>query len=286
MIELIKNKILKSKIFKLLIVSLAGLACSLLSLQLQAKTLVLVHGFLSGDMYWRSSGFSKPLQAAGWVDAGSYNFDPRGMLIPRGINLKKDIFITVNLPSEANLQIQEGILLQYMQHLYMIRKEPISLIGHSAGGVVARLYVIDPAHVPVKALITIASPHLGTPTANIAYLAEKTPLGMMASIVGEDTLSNARGLLSDLKEEAPGNFLHWMNHQPHPNIQYVSIIRKNDSITKPAKFDYIVPPFSQNMNNVWALRGASGVAYSNESHALNGNDGLIVLNVLNSIYKK
>jgi len=279
MVKVQKNKsrlLLKTQLILLTI--LLGLAPTL-----HAKTLVLVHGFLSGDMYWRTSGFTKPLQQAGWQDAGSYNFDPRGMLTPRGINAKQNIFITVNLPSEANLQIQEGVLLQYMQHLYMIRKEPVILIGHSAGGLVSRLYVIDPAHIPVKALITIASPHLGTPAANIAYLAGNSPIGMMASIAGEDALSHSHGLFSDLKEEKPGNFLYWMNHQPHPNIHYASIIRKNETISKPGKYDYIVPPFSQNMNNVWALKKRSGVAFSKDSHALNGKDGLIVVDILKYI---
>jgi len=253
------------------------------SLPLQAKTLVLVHGFLSGDMYWRTSGFTKPLELAGWKDAGSYNFDPRGMLTPRGINLKQNIFITVNLPSEANLQIQEGILMKYMQHLQMIRNEAVTLIGHSAGGLVARLYIIDPAHLPVNGLITIATPHLGTPTANIAYLAGNSPIGMMASIAGEEALQDARGLFSDLKEEKPYNFLYWMNHQPHPNIHYASIIRKNKAISKPNKYDFIVPPFSQNMNNVWALKNRSGVAFSEDSHSLNGKDGLIVVDILKYI---
>jgi len=279
-VKVLKNKgSLKTKL--IIFTLLLGLSSAL---SLQAKTLVLVHGFLSGDMYWRTSGFTKPLEMAGWKDAGSYNFDPRGMLTPRGIKWKGNIFITVNLPSEANLQIQEGVLLQYMKHLNMIRKEPVTLIGHSAGGLVSRLYVIDPVHIPVNGLITIATPHLGTPTANIAYLAGNSPIGMMASIAGEDVLSNSRGLLSDLKEERPGNFLYWMNHQPHPkNIHYASVIRKNEKISKPGKYDYIVPPFSQNMNNVWALKNRSGVAYSQESHSLNGKDGLIVVDILKYI---
>ncbi len=262
---------------------LTSIFLSFFPLTVQAKTLVLVHGFLSGDMYWRTQGFTKPLEFAGWKDAGSYNFAPQGMLTPRGINLKANIFVTVNLPSEANLQTQESILMQYLQHLYMIRQEPLTLVGHSAGGVVARLYVLDPAHVPVNGLITIASPHLGTPTANAAYIASNSPIGMMASIVGEEALQDGRGLFSDLKEEKPGNFLYWMNHQPHPNIHYASIIRKNESISRPGKYDYIVPAPSQNMNNVWALRNRSGVAFSKESHSLSGKDGLIVLDVLKYI---
>ncbi len=281
MVKGIKNKILILLNTKWILFSF--LLGYFSSLPLQAKTLVLVHGFLSGDMYWRTSGFTKPLELAGWKDAGSYNFDPRGMLTPRGINLKQNIFITVNLPSEANLQIQEGILMKYMQHLQMIRNEAVTLIGHSAGGLVARLYIIDPAHLPVNGLITIATPHLGTPTANIAYLAGNSPIGMMASIAGEEALQDARGLFSDLKEEKPYNFLYWMNHQPHPNIHYASIIRKNKAISKPNKYDFIVPPFSQNMNNVWALKNRSGVAFSEDSHSLNGKDGLIVVDILKYI---
>lgn len=275
MFELIKNKTYWS-IFALLF----GV---FYPLQVQTKTLVLVHGFMSGDMHWRVSGFTKPLEIADWKDAGSYNFAPQGMLTPRGINLKENIFITVNLPSEANLQIQKNILMQYLQHLYKIRQEPVTLIGHSAGGVVSRLYLIDPAHAPVNGLITIASPHLGTSAANAAYLAGNSPIGMMTSFVGEKTLQNARGLFSDLKEEKPRNFMYWMNRQPHPKIHYASIIRNNKITSNPKKHDFIVPASSQNMNNVWALRNNSGVAFSKESHALNGKDGSIVIDILKHI---
>lgn len=272
--------LMKNKCQFLLLTLLLG---CLLPLYSEAKTLVLVHGFLSGDMYWRTSGFTKPLEMSGWKDAGSYNFSPQGMLTPRGAHFKGNIFITVNLPSKANLQIQEGVLMQYLQHLHNIRKEPVTLIGHSAGGVVSRLYVIDPHHIPVNGLITIASPHLGTPSANVAYLAGNSPIGMMASIVGEEDLQDARGLFSDLKGEKPKNFLYWMNHQPHPDIHYASIIRRNAALSKPQKYDFIVPAPSQNMNNVRALKNRSGVAFSKDSHALNGRDGVIVVDILKHI---
>lgn len=281
MLGSLKNKI--SGFFHtnwILLIFLSGL---LFPVQLQAKTLVLVHGFLSGDGYWRTSGFTKPLELAGWKDAGSYNFDQMGMLTPRNIKLKEDIFITVNLPSEANLQTQETILQQYLQHLYLIRKEPVTLVGHSAGGVVARLSIINKKHIPVNGLVTIAAPHLGTPTANAAYLAGNSPLGMMASMMGERVLQDGRGLFFDLKEERPSNFLYWMNHQPHPNIHYASIIRKNGAVSTPGKYDYVVPAQSQNMNNVWALRNRSGVAFSKDSHSLSGKDGLIVVEILKHI---
>ena len=135
----------------------------------------------------------------------------------------------------------------------------------------------------MNALITIATPHLGTPTANVAHLAGNSPIGMIASMAGGDALQDSRGLFSDLKEEKPYNFLYWMNHQPHPAIYYASIIRKNDSITKPNKFDFIVPPPSQNMNNVWALKNRSRVVLSKDNHSLNGKDGLIVANLLRQL---
>lgn len=251
------------------------------SYNLQAKTLVLVHGFTADGMSWRQTGFTQPLLAAGWKDGGGYGFSPQTMLLPRSLSLKGDVFFSVELPSLMNLQEQESLLARYLDHLYTQRGEAITLVGHSAGGVVARLYTLNPAHKPINGLITIASPHLGTPAANIAQLAGNSPLGMMASFVGGEVLQNSRGLFSDLKEERPYNFLYWMNHQAHPDIHYASIVRDNKSITRPIKFDFIVPPYSQNMNNIWALRNRSGIAKTTEGHGLSSKDGLLV----NKIFK-
>jgi pimeloyl-ACP methyl ester carboxylesterase len=252
-------------------------------LSLQAKTLVLVHGYLSNASIWNTSGFSQVLERNGFVQGDSYNFNPWGMMVPRPIASNINAFYRVELPSQTNLQTQEGILLQYLQHLYAQRQEPLTLIGHSAGGLVARLFLLDPKTVPVNGLITIATPHLGTPTADLAYLAGNSPIGMMISLVGEQTLQDSRGLLSDLKEEKPGSFLFWMNRQPYPNLHYASIVRKNESISKPKKFDFIVPAVSQDMNNVWSLRNRSGVAITTDNHALGHKDALVVLDILRQI---
>jgi len=269
-----------------IIISLALILLFTLS-SAQARTIVLVHGFMADDMSWRSSGFTQPLIRAGWTDGGGYGYGPQGMLFPRGLMASGDVFYTVNLPSKANLQIQESYFMQYLSHLYSYRLEPITLVGHSAGGLVARLYVLDPQRQQsINSLVTIASPHLGTPAANVAHIAGNSPIGMMASMAGLGELQDSRGLFSDLKEESSYNFLFWMNHQYHPNIHYASIIRKNDSITKPGKFDFVVPPFSQDMNNIWALKDRSGVALSTDNHSLNGKDGLILLEILKHIPKK
>ncbi len=250
---------------------------------LQAKTLVLVHGYLSDASIWNTSGFSQVLKRNGFVQGDTYNFNPWGMMIPRPIASNIDAFYRVELPSQTNLQTQEGILLQYLQHLFAQRQEPLTLVGHSAGGLVARLFLLDPKAVPVNGLITIATPHLGTPTADLAYLAGNSPIGMMMSMAGEQTLQDSRGLLSDLKEEKPGNFLFWMNRQPYPDIHYASIVRKNTTPAKPNKFDFIVPAYSQNMNNVQSLRGRSSVAITTANHALSYKDAFVILDILKQI---
>jgi len=254
-----------------------------LSFSVQAKTLVLVHGYLSNGMSWRHSGFTRSLLDAGWQDGGDYGYSQQSMFIPKGIFLNGDVFFTVELPSLAPIQVQESLLSRYLSHIYSQRLEPITLIGHSAGGVVSRFYVLDPAHKPVNGLITIASPHLGTPTANIAYLAGNSPLGMMASMVGGEELQDSRGLFSDLREEKPYNFLFQMNRQPHPDIHYASIIRINKILASPDNFDFIVPPSSQNMNNVWALRNRSGVAKTTNGHLLSSKDGFLAVEILKYI---
>ncbi len=252
-------------------------------LSLQAKTLVLVHGYLSDASIWNTSGFSQVLERNGFVQGGTYNFNPWGMMVPRPIAPNFNAFYRVELPSQTNLQTQEGILLQYLQHLFAQRQEPLTLVGHSAGGLVARLFLLDPKAVPVNGLITIATPHLGTPTADLAYLANASPLGIVFSMVGEDTLHDSRGLLSDLKEEKQGNFLFWVNRRPYPNIHYASIIRKNETPTQPNKYDFIVPAYSQDMNNVLSLRGRSGVAITTANHTLNHKDGFVVLDILKQV---
>ncbi len=264
---------------KRFIISFALLLFSILPFNtLHARTIVLVHGFMTDGMSWRSSGFTYPLVRSGWTDGGGYGYGPQGMLVPRDLMTPNDAFYTVNLPSKANLQIQESYFMQYLSHLYAYRLEPITLVGHSAGGLVARLYVLDPQRQQaVNALVTIASPHLGTPAANVAHIAGNSPIGMMASMAGVDELQDSRGLFSDLKEESSYNFLYWMNHQHHPDIHYASIIRlNNDGQTG----DYFVPGFSQNMNNVPALQGRSSTFTTPASHFLTSQDADTILSII------
>ncbi len=257
----------------------------LLPASLQAKTLVLIHGYMADGMSWRTTKVTNGLLLAGWKDGGNYSFNQYGILLPNNLSAKPNAFFSVDLPSKAPIAVQANLLGQYLNHLYAIRKEPIIFVGHSSGGIVARLYLVTPSHVPAAALITISTPHLGTPIANIAYLVGNSPLGVMLNMAGEDDIRDSRGLYTDLKTAQPNTFLYWLNQQPHPRIPYVSIIRSNESKTRPSKYDFIVPPESQNMNNVWALQGQSLTYLTKENHFLSGKDGLFLIDILKRLSK-
>jgi triacylglycerol esterase/lipase EstA (alpha/beta hydrolase family) len=249
---------------------------------LQAKTIILIHGYLADGISWHTTGVTKGLIQAGWKDGGSYRYGAQGMLIPHSPWIKNNAFFTVDLPSKASIEIQTNYLSQYLEHLYRLRKEPFIFIGHSAGGIVARYYLIHPTHVPARALITIGSPHLGTPAADLALLASNSPLGIMLEMAGQD-MRDSRGLFSDLKEAKPATFLYWLNQQPHPRIPYVSVIRSNKLKRKANKYDFVVPSESQNMNNIEGLRGKSWAYLTQENHFLNAKDGAFLVDILKRI---
>ncbi|MCK5895434.1 MAG: alpha/beta fold hydrolase [Cocleimonas sp.] len=267
-----------SIIFCLVVVSLV-----ILPVPLQAKTMVLIHGYMAEGMSWRNTKVTNALVRTGWKDGGQYSYRRQGMLIPKNVKLGSHAFFTVDLPSKSPIDTQARFLQQYVKHLYAIRKEPIIFVGHSAGGIVARFYLVAPTHVPVRSLITIGTPHLGTPTADWALLASNSPLGIMLDIAGQEDMRDSRGLFSDLKIAKPSTFLYWLNHQPHPRIPYVSIIRNNKDKKKRSTYDFIVPTDSQNMNNVAALSGQSWAYLTQENHFLNHKDGGFLVDILKRI---
>jgi pimeloyl-ACP methyl ester carboxylesterase len=252
----------------------------ILLIPVQAKTMVLIHGYLADGMSWRTTKVTQGLKLAGWKDGGGYRMTKKGMVTPRNPLAAPNAFFTVDLSSKSSIEAQAYQLAHYLNHLYALRKEPIIFVGHSAGGIVARFYLITPAHVPAQALITIGTPHLGTPTADFALLTSHSPVAMMLKATGQDTIRDSCALYTDLKQAQPNSFLYRLNQQPHPAIVYVSVIRSNKSKTKPNKYDFFVSPESQNMNNVWALQGRSLTYLTQENHFLSGKDGLFLVDIL------
>jgi pimeloyl-ACP methyl ester carboxylesterase len=120
---------------------------------LAGNLLVLVHGYAAHAGTWEYSGINRLLLANGWQHVAS-------------AQAADNLFYVAQLPAQAPLTFQAGVLLSQLQALraqYPDRQ--LTLAGHSAGGVVARLVVLNGNPAGVSRLVTIASPNLGTPRA-------------------------------------------------------------------------------------------------------------------------
>jgi triacylglycerol lipase len=250
----------------------------------QADILMLIHGYLSGAESWDASGVTTVLERAGWKRAGVFTAGPSGVqLLPAPDQAAGRKVYVVDLPSEAPILFQTYELRQILQRVADSHPgESIVLVGHSAGGVVARAALVRGGAKDVKALITIASPHLGTYRAEQALDATDIPFpfSMVTDFFGGETYETAkrsRGLFVDLVRPRPGSFLFWLNNQKHPDLQYFSIVRGEAAILSG---DYIVPGYSQDMNNVPALRGKSTRISVGTQHGLEMIDGSVIVNVL------
>jgi pimeloyl-ACP methyl ester carboxylesterase len=273
-----------------IITFLVFLFISITSVNAKADILVLVHGYLASADSWEASGINTMLEENGWKRGGLISSSP-GTVTPvyvgPGYEAENKVYV-VDLPAEAPIAVQTD---QFLGMLATIRAmhpdESLIIVGHSAGGVVARMALVRGQPDNVKALITIASPHVGTTRANQAIEAtdESGPFGFVKSFFGGsgyDTLRRSRGLLYDLAHPYPGSLLYWLNAQKHPDIQYVSVVRLN-----PVGFvgDELVPGYSQDMNNVPTIQGSSSVIVTPAGHTLGAQDGTTLLQILNSMYE-
>ena len=268
---------------------LAGLLL-VLSQPTLAAVAVLVHGYASDASTWELSGINGQLELHGWPRGGVFTPSPAGVhLLPGPGQQAANRTYSVNLPAEAPLALQADLL---RRALDVVRRqhpdERLYLAGHSAGGVVARMVVAGSNPFRVDALVTIASPHLGTVRAaqgldvvdSKPFFCPGPGIDLLKSIVGGssyDYLKYSRGVLLDLLPAESGNLLFWLNQQPHPDINYYAVVRQ----TPFALGDELVPAYSQDMNNVPALRGRARVLLTSAGHSLNPNDGLLLAGILN-----
>ncbi|MGB5306459.1 MAG: alpha/beta fold hydrolase [Gammaproteobacteria bacterium] len=250
----------------------------------RADVVVLVHGYLNGARTWDESGITAVMEHHNWQRAGVYIAGPAGVqLVPAPGNGAQRKYYTVDLPSEAPILVQAFQLRQILDAISLTHQgEPITLVGHSAGGVIARAALVRHNSDNIRALITIASPHLGTERAEQALDATDIPfpLSVITDFFGGATYHTAmrsRSLFVDLVRPRPGNLLFWLNSMPHPDIEYFSIIRGQAATLSG---DYIVPGHSQDMNNVPALRGKSSAVPVNTDHSLHALDGSVIVGLL------
>ena len=267
------------------LIAILFIAAGVLGQNARADVLVLVHGYLSGAQSWDTSGVSTVLRRHGWRHAGVYVAGPAGVhLMPVPATGKSgNSYYTVDLPSEAPVVVQSFQLREMLAAINRSHAdEPVYLVGHSAGGVVARAALVNGNSVNVRALITIASPHLGTYRAEQALDATDIPFpfSILTDVFGGsiyDTARRSRSLYVDLVRPRPGTLLFWLNSQPHPDILYFSIVRGQESV---AMGDFVVPGYSQDMNNVPVLKGRSTRISIPREHGLDVLDGGVIVNLL------
>lgn len=254
----------------------------------RADVMVLVHGWAADVDTWVRSGVVYVLANNGWHDAGVVTTTPAGVEhfpgYPSAVSNKR--FYRAQLPAIAPLLLQASHLtaeLVYIQKRHP--KEDLIVVGHSAGGVIARLVAIRPEYVRIKSLITIASPHLGTPAAFEGLsVVESKPffcpgpgIDFLKTVFGGGQyqyLKDSHGAMLDLTPAGGGNLIDWLNQQPHPDIQYHAIIRSGG--------DGVVPPASQDLNQVPVLRGRAKTHSAPAMHGLNPADGELLLSIVSS----
>jgi pimeloyl-ACP methyl ester carboxylesterase len=109
------------------------------------RILVLVHGYLGDSASWQQSGVLPVLEQAGWKLAGNWQSTPSGVrLVPAGPAAGEFGIDTVDLPSTAPLMEQARLLGGMLGAIAQRHPtDTVDLIGHSAGGVVARLALVN-----------------------------------------------------------------------------------------------------------------------------------------------
>lgn len=253
-----------------------------------ADILVLVHGYMADARSWDGSGVNPVLAANGWQPAGVLTVTPTGMLYPASLSPARNKSYSVNLPAAAPLSVQASVLARELSRLRQwYPRERLILAGHSAGGVIARMLVAGNNPYGVDTLVTIAAPNLGTfRAAQGLDLVDAKPffcpgpgIEFAKSVLGGEQynyLEHSRGALIDLLPAESGNILSGLNRQPHADIHYFAIIH-----TAPdGSGDGIVPAYSQDMNNVPALRGRVKTVSIPAGHSLNPQDGWVLARLL------
>ena len=245
-----------------------------------AQTVVLVQGYLGSGNDWRRAGIAAALYKAGWQDIGQLSLGPYGVTRLGVTDNHRKRFVTVALPTEAPVMVQADILAKYVGALQAAHPEDdVILVGHSAGGVVARAFMVKYRPPAVKALITIASPHLGTYLAEVGRAVGNSPLSWFAPFFGGSTVHRSQALYRDLSRENPGNLVGWLNRTAHPKAKYYAIIRAQD-VRRPADGDAIANAYQQDLNQVAALRGRAKTIVTPGRHGLQPGDGPLIVNIL------
>jgi pimeloyl-ACP methyl ester carboxylesterase len=262
---------------------ISGILFIIVSAPLSAAQVVLVQGYLADTSSWVESGITRRLEERHWRYGGEFYYGSDGAGLKMRENRPSspaapDSYYLVSLPTAASIQNQAFYLRAYLKEIRrQWPNEKLVLVGHSAGGVVARYVMVRNHDLAISQLITIASPHLGADSAEIGKIAGDSPLSLFAPMLGAGALNRSQGLYKDLLPEKPHRFLFWLNRQSHPEAEYISIVRDQRSHSC---VGCIVPQRSQHLENVYDLRKRALSYIVRGSHALSVSDGMLIMDLI------
>lgn len=257
------------------------------SFSVKADILLLVHGFQSDMLTWQRAGIIGVLEQHGWEKTDYLMATAKGIVplhTPEKTPQKK--IVSLQLPSDIQLRVQANMFTAALHHLAdQYPNDKVIVVGHSLGGLTARLSLVKNGEFQVTALITIASPHLGSDLAMVGMeqLNDNSMMKMMKRMFGGgryQMLERSAPVIYDILPEYPGNLLYALNRRTHPNIAYFSVVR---SFSDGRLGDPIVPGYSQNMHSVAAIRRASLRILQGNKHALTQQDAYSILNAIDAI---
>ncbi|HGG59098.1 MAG TPA: alpha/beta fold hydrolase [Gammaproteobacteria bacterium] len=259
-------------------ISLFAASCLLATGAVHADIAVFVHGYQSSGDAWRKAGVFAPLARAGWTDAGGYRYQGRRVIGPNRRPQGKNLLLTVDLPNNAPVLYQAGYLRAALQSIRRFApEESLTLVGHSAGGIVSRATLVLFPELKVARLVAIATPNLGARLADIGATLASSPVGLFARLMGERKLARSGKLLSDISPQSNHNFLGWLNSRAHPEADYIAVIHVEDN---PAEGDGVIPGRSQDLRAVPALAGKATAWWVRGGHGLGRSDGDILAGLL------
>lgn len=156
------------------------------SLRLVRPPLVFIHGLWSGRVKWQFPIVSDERFPVRWV-AGYPNTSARELAANRGV-------LRRNIASARTRMRSEGVA-----------TTQVDVVAHSMGGLLSRIWTTDIDYQrddnlgtgDIRKLMTLDSPHLGTPLANALALARDLPAG-----IGEKVTQTFRNMKKPIDEGA------------------------------------------------------------------------------------
>jgi pimeloyl-ACP methyl ester carboxylesterase len=200
--------------------------------------ILLIHGLSGSADTWTDSGYVEYLEGLGLGYGGVVRAErgrPVAIREGRVAPEEGEMFVFEVSDSWASLELWQEELREVVVEVTRRTGLPrVVLVGHSAGGVAARRYLVEhPKDHRVARLVTISSPHGGSELAVAAELQRsvgRLPLGRAATDVlerweREHDLRPDSPLLRELLPPEDGNYLDRLNRSPHPtDVDYACVI--------------------------------------------------------------